>query len=284
MTGGAGSMGRLVCKCLAATGHDVTALDLASANFSELEGIERVSPLTGDLGNRTELEAALRGAECVVHLASILPPVADARPDLAEAVNVTGTRNLVDVMTKVSPSARIVFSSSVSVYGKASGNGVIAVDSPFNPDDVYSKTKAESEIIVRECGLEFVALRISGVAIPVFQEPPGAWPFLKGQEIEFVHRDDAVSAIVNAVDSAAAANNVYNISGGDSWRMTGGQFVTDYFNMIEVDVTEAAYQDTPGHFSFYKAADGPEALRYRNNPYPEYLTQLRAEIERLVAE
>jgi nucleoside-diphosphate-sugar epimerase len=277
-------MGRLVCRGLSAAGHGVTALDLASADFAGLAGIERVTPLHGDLGKPTELEAAARGADCVVHLAAILPPVADARPELARRVNVDGTRNLVEAVAKVSPSARIVFSSSVSVYGKPSGGGVITTGAPVNPDDVYAQTKAESEALVRDCGLEFVALRISGVAIPVFQEPPAAWPFLADQRIEFVHRDDAVSAIVNAAGSAGAANRVYNISGGETWRMTGAKYVADYFNMIEVDPASAVYQDEPGHFAFYDGADGPQSLRYRNNPYPEYLNQLQADIDRLMAE
>lgn len=277
-------MGRLVCKGLSTSGHDVTALDLATANFSGLAGIERVTTLAGDLGNTGHLAEAVRGADAVVHLAAILPPVADARPQLARSVNVDGTRNLVEAIARVCPSARVVFSSSVSVYGKPSGKEVITVDSPMNPDDVYAQTKAESEIIVKECGLEFVALRISGVAIPVFQEPPAAWPFLADQQIEFVHRDDAVTAIVNAVDSKAAASRVYNISGGQTWRMTGEKYVTDYFSMIEVDPGDAVYQDEPGHFAFYEADDGPESLRYRNNPYGEYLAQLQADIDRLMAE
>ncbi|HCI86483.1 MAG TPA: hypothetical protein DHV68_06520, partial [Dehalococcoidia bacterium] len=33
------------------------------------------------------------------------------------------------------------------------------------------------------------------------QEPPAAWPFLPDQKIEFVHRDDAVNAIVDGTDA-----------------------------------------------------------------------------------
>ena len=283
VTGGAGSMGQLVCATLAAAGHRVTAFDLASANFAPLEGIEGVSTVAGDLGSRTDLEAAVAGTEHIVHLAAILPPVADARPELARAVNVDGTRNLVDAVAGTAPSARIIFSSSVSVYGRPGGEAVTGADAPLNPDDVYATTKAEAEDIVRESGLEWVALRISGVAVPVFQDPPEAWPFLAGQPIEFVHRDDAVAAIAGAVDSPEAAGNVYNISGGETWRMTGAQYVADYFNMIEVDPADAVYQSQPGHFSYYDPGDGPETLGYRNNTYPDYLKQLQADIDRLMA-
>jgi nucleoside-diphosphate-sugar epimerase len=137
---------------------------------------------------------------------------------------------------------------------------------------------------VRESGLDWVALRISGVAVPVFQEPPAAWPFLADQRIEFVHRDDAVSAVTAAVSPASASRRVYNIAGGPTWRMRGSRYAGDYLEMVGVDRAEAVYQSRAGHFDWYDTRKSQTDLHYQNTSYPAYLAQMRAEIKRLMGE
>lgn len=283
VTGGAGSMGRLVCARLAADGHSVRAFDLASANFEGLP--QGVSALPGDLTSATDVNEAVKGADAVVHLAAILPPTADGLIELAQKVNVDGTQIIVDAIKTHAPNARLVFSSSVSVYGTPSTDAEISTAQTYDPDDNYAKTKAESEQIVVNAGLDSCVLRISGVSIPVFQEPPAAWPFLPDQKIEFVHRDDAVNAIVAGVTAELTdATRIVNVSGGPSWRMTGSKYVADYFGMIEVDPEAAIYQEEPGHFSWYSDEGGNAALNYQQNSYPQYLDQLQDDIDRLMEE
>jgi hypothetical protein len=92
-----------------------------------------------------------------------------------------------------------------------------------------------------------------------------------------------VNAIVAGVTTELGdSTRVINVSGGASWRMTGSQYVADYFGMIEVDLDEAIYQSEPGHFSWYADEGGNAALGYQQNPYPQYLEQLQADIDRLM--
>mgnify|MGYP001433398375 CR=1 FL=1 len=283
VTGGAGSMGRLVCGRLASEGHTIRAFDLASANFEGLP--DGVSALPGDLTSKVSLESAIENVDAVVHLAAILPPVADLQIELAQLVNVQGTEILINAMQSTNPTARLVFSSSVSVYGKPTTDDEVSTFMRYNPDDNYAVTKADSEQIVVNSGLDYCVLRISGVAIPVFQEPPAAWPFLPDQKIEFIHRDDAVTAITSAVTAElTATNRIINVSGGLTWRMKGSQYVADYFEMIDVDPAEAIYQSTAGHFAWYSDEGGNNALKYQNNSYPDYLAQLQEDIDHLMAE
>ncbi|HJP28428.1 MAG TPA: NAD(P)-dependent oxidoreductase, partial [Dehalococcoidia bacterium] len=258
VTGGAGSMGRLVCARLVADGHSVKAFDLASANFEGMP--DGVSALPGDLTSADDVGSAVDGVDAAVHLAAILPPVADQQIELAQRVNVEGTQIIVDAIKANAPTARLVFSSSVSVYGTPANDAEVTTSQSYYPDDNYAKTKADSEQIVVNSGLDSCVLRISGVSIPVFQEPPTEWPFLPDQKIEFVHRDDAVNAIIAGVDAELNdSTRIINISGGPTWRMTGSQYVTDYFRMIEVDPADAIYQSEPGHFSWYSDEGGNTA-------------------------
>ncbi len=283
VTGGAGSMGRLVCTRLTAEGHSVRAFDLASANFEALP--DDVSTHSGDLTTPSDVRSAVRGVDAVVHLAAILPPVADQQVELARRVNVVGTQIVVDAIRAHVPTARLVFSSSVSVYGVTAHDGEVATSQSYNPDDNYATTKTESEQIVVNAGLDSCVLRISGVSIPVFQEPPAEWPFLPDQRIEFVHREDAVNAIIAGVTAELdGATRVVNVSGGSTWRMTGAQYVADYFGMIEVDLEDAIYQSAPGHFAWYSEEGANDVLDYRQHPYPLYLEQLQDDIDRLMAE
>ena len=283
VTGGAGSMGRLVCSRLAAEGHAIRAFDLATANFEGLGG--GISVLPGDLTSKTDLKSAIEEVDVVVHLAAILPPTADEQVELARLVNVHGTKMLVESMKSNNANARLVFSSSVSVYGAPTVDTDVTTSLDYDPDDNYAVTKADSEQIVVNSGLDYCVLRISGVAIPVFQEPPAAWPFLPNQKIEFIHRDDAVSAITSAVTAELTAENrIINVSGGLTWRMKGSQYVADYFEMIDVDPVEAIYQSTAGHFAWYSDEGGNNALKYQYNSYRDYLAQLQGDIDHLMAE
>ena len=226
---------------------------------------------------------ACEGVDAIAHLAAILPPVAEAKPELTRHVNIDGTRVVVEAALAKSPSARIVLSSSVSVYGDTTPQGdEITVQRDTNPDDVYAASKAESEQIVVESDLDWVALRISGVAVPVFQEPPSEWPFTRDERIEFVHRDDAVSALSAALTAPNAGRNIFNVSGGPTWRMSGEKYVNDYYELVEADPAMAVYQSNPGHFDWYQSADGQAALSYQNTPYDRYLEQIQEDIMKML--
>ena len=285
VTGGAGSMGRLVTGRLLDAGHTVRVFDLPSVNYEGLEGQPNVEIARGDLTDPSDVRPACEGVDAIAHLAAILPPVADAKPELARHVNVDGTRVVIEAATAVAPGARLVLSSSVSVYGVTFPHGdEITVDRTAAPDDVYAETKAESERLVVESSLSWVALRISGVAVPVFQEPPSEWPFTADERIEFVHRDDAVSALAAALTAVGAGRRIYNISGGPSWRMPGEKYVNDYYELVEADPALAVYQANPGHFDWYASADGQAVLSYQNTSYERYLEQIREDIVRMLEE
>ena len=284
VTGGAGSMGRLVVGELRNAGKPVRVFDLPSADFSPFDSDNGVEVASGDITSPSDVAAAVDGVGTLVHLAAILPPVSEANPELTNRVNVEGTRVLLEGTRRLVPGARVVFSSSVSVYGRPAEPGrIVTAGDPMTPDDHYAHSKAESELLVRKSGLEWIALRISGVAIPIFQEPPLEWPFRPDQQIEFVHRDDAVTALVSATDPGVPTGRSHIISGGPSWRMTGARYVEDFFRLVEVDPADAVYQSEPGHFAWYDSAEGQEQLGYQDNSYGEYLGQLEANIEELLA-
>ena len=282
VTGGAGSMGRLVSENLINDGHQVNIFDLPQANYEGFDS-SKTKIFKGNL-NDSSIEESIMGVDTVIHLAAILPPTANINLELTEKVNVDGTRNLLSSIEKIDPNIHIIFSSSVSIYGKNLDNSTIHLDNPANPDDHYAKTKYDSEVLVEQSNINHTILRISGVSIPVFQEPPSEWPFLPNQKIEFIHRDDVVTSICNSVNNKEAYGQMFNISGGKSWQITGEKYVKDYFEILEVDMENAVYQKEEGHFSWYESSKSNKILQYQNNNYENYLAQIREDLNNLMGE
>jgi len=144
VTGGAGYVGSVLVRQLLADGHHVHVID--NLTF----GGHSMMPLFIDPGfsfsrvdvrDKPALEKELAGAEAVVHLAALVGfPLCKKLPDQAREVNVGGTANVVSCL---SPDARLVYASTGSNYGEV--EGICTEDTPLNPLSLYGQTKTEAE-------------------------------------------------------------------------------------------------------------------------------------------
>jgi nucleoside-diphosphate-sugar epimerase len=252
-------------------------------DYSGLEGEEGIEIVRGDITRDDSVASAVSGVSAVIHLAALLPPNSERRRELTFAVNVVGTARMVEALARANPGAPLVFSSSVSTYGDTTGTKPpVTVDNAQQALDIYAESKIAAEKALRENYANSVVLRISGIAVPVIQSPPEVWPFMAEQRIEFIHRDDVVTALCAAVSSEPAKGHVFNIAGGLSWRTTGREYVKDYFDLLEVPVEEAHFMDSPGWCDWYDTEESQRILGYQKTPYQAYLNQLKAEIEKMM--
>ena len=118
VTGAAGFVGSHVVEQLSATGRfAVIATDVAgsprAAALASLPGV-RFQP--ADLRDATAVEALLRGADSVVHLAAVRGKASDAHPRDAYDTNVGATFDLVSLAAR-HQLRRFVYGSSHLVYG-----------------------------------------------------------------------------------------------------------------------------------------------------------------------
>ncbi|MBA7557735.1 hypothetical protein ES705_50505 [subsurface metagenome] len=102
------------------------------------------------------------------------------------------------------------------------------------------------------------------------------------QRIEFVHRDDVVTALCAAARMEEAKGQVFNIAGGDTWRTTGQAYTKDFYDLLGVPIEDARFQDEPGWCDWYDTGESQHVLHYRNTSYQAYLGQLRDEIEKMM--
>jgi len=283
VTGGAGSMGKLAVKRLLEMGFSARVFDLPGLDYTELETISGAEIVKGDLMNPDSIGPAVEGVSAVVHLAALLPPASEKDRDRTFAVNVDGSCAVAEALAEKSGGAPLILSSSVSTYGDTTGDSEpVTIDHLQSPIDIYGMSKVAAEKICMDIYPATTILRISGVSVPAFSEPPEVWPFMKNQRIEFIHRDDAVTALCSAVVTKAARGKIYNISGGASWRMTGENYVADYFDLLGVPVEEAQFQAEPGWCDWYDTRESQDDLGYQNTGYAAYLKQIEKTVQELM--
>ncbi|MDE0745402.1 MAG: NAD(P)-dependent oxidoreductase [SAR202 cluster bacterium] len=285
ITGGAGSVGRQLAGMFLAEGRPVRIFDLPFMDFSGLEDEPNVEIVKGDITDKESVYEAVRNVGGILHLAALLPPASERDRDKTFAVNVEGTRNIVEALKSHGSKATLVFTSSISTYGDTSKESdPIKITQPQSAIDIYAESKIAGEKVLIGSGVNFVILRIASIAVPAFLEPPEPWPFTSDQRVEMVHRDDVADAIKSSVGTAEAVGNVFNIAGGSTWRLAGKNYVEDFFNFMGAPVEMAVYREEPGWNDWYDTVESQKILNYQNRSYDFYSGEMKTIVEEMMAE
>lgn len=167
VTGAAGFLGSSVVPGLAADGHDVVATDVREAPATD-----RVVTEIMDVRDAARVDEvfARHSPEVVVHLATVVTPGKDSDRSVEYAVDVEGSRNVVDAC-RAHGVRRIVVSSSGAAYGYHRDNPVpLRETDPLRGNDefAYSRHKRLVEEMLatereRTPHLEQVILRIGTI-------------------------------------------------------------------------------------------------------------------------
>ena len=286
ITGGAGSVGRQLVEMFSEAGSAIRIFDLPMMDFSGLEGRDGIEIARGDITDAEGVRNAVEGADAVLHLAALLPPNSERSRDITFRVNVGGTQNIITAMEQVNPDARLVFTSSISTYGDTSvEEPPVRTSHSQSAIDIYADSKIEGEKLIRESSLKnTIILRIAGIAVPAFLEPPDPWPFMEDQRVEMVHRDDVADALFASASAPGAGDRVFNIGGGPTWQLFGRDYVKDFFDVMGAPVEMATYRDSPGWMDWYDTAESQSVLRYQNRSYQRYIGEMQAIIRAMMEE
>jgi nucleoside-diphosphate-sugar epimerase len=160
VTGGAGFLGqRLAARLLdlgTLTGPDgrpraierLTIVDAVPPAAAPSE--RRVHVVTGDIADAVVLERAIdENTDAVFHLAAVVSAMAEADFDLGMRVNVDGTRLLLERCRAAGRRPRLVFASSVAVYGGDLPDPVLDSTAVL-PQSSYGAEKAIGELLVAD--------------------------------------------------------------------------------------------------------------------------------------
>ncbi len=164
VTGANGFVGGYLLAVLKDAGHQVTALVRSPAGLDQAAVHETVTiPTIDGTTDKTVLEAAFKGLDCIVHLAARVH-VMDAQldDDAFADVNVAGSACVYEA-AQAAGVKRVVFLSSVKAAGEHSGPRPLTTDDPPAPEDAYGRSKLAAEkhlgALAAGSGCKLVVLR-----------------------------------------------------------------------------------------------------------------------------
>jgi D-erythronate 2-dehydrogenase len=155
ITGGCGFLGRRLALTLLERGSDLGPIDELvlfdnAPSALPLPDDKRIRLATGDIADRETVRQLLAPvAAAVFHLAAVVSGQAEADTDLGYRVNVDGTRAVLDACRALGTCPRLVFASSLAVYGGALPPSV-GDDTPLTPQTSYGTQKAIGELLVND--------------------------------------------------------------------------------------------------------------------------------------
>lgn len=169
------------------------------------DGDNELEIIQGDLSDRDALYDATQSVDTVVHLAAVIK---SSDPNEFMNVNVHGTKNLVEACVK-NRVKRIIYVSSLDVT--------------LNETNIYGKTKAIGEDIIKNSNIDYIILRPSLIYgkgskdITLLTELINRYPLIpvvgNGEgKLQPVYVDDVCDAIVKLIESDKK-NKIYHIAG-----------------------------------------------------------------------
>ncbi|MDR7568737.1 MAG: NAD-dependent epimerase/dehydratase family protein [Armatimonadota bacterium] len=224
MTGSTGFIGSHLSALLRAHGWQVRGLVRLGRDPARLRAVG-AEAILGTLEDLSVLTRACDGCEVVFHVAAALGPNVDAQTLFR--VNVDGTENVLRAAAAARV-GRVVFTSSVAVYGESAPEGADE-DTPPHPSGPYGESKVRAEALCRrymeETELPVTILRpcfVYGPGDPYFLPTAvsvlrGGWfPVVDGGRlpVDLVHVEDVARAHLLAATAPQAAGRVYNVTDG----------------------------------------------------------------------
>lgn len=181
ITGGAGFLGQRLARQLLAQGRltdshgqlqtisELVLVDVVAAHdFNDA----RVKVVTGDIADGALMRATIDARTAsIFHLAAIVSGQAEADFELGMRINLDASRLLLDICRELGHKPKVVFTSSVAVYGGKLPD-VVQDTTALNPQSSYGAQKAIGELLLNDYSRRgFVDGRV--LRLPTISVRPG---------------------------------------------------------------------------------------------------------------
>ncbi|MFX1435320.1 MAG: NAD-dependent epimerase/dehydratase family protein, partial [Promethearchaeota archaeon] len=236
VTGAFGNVGLSTINELLKRKHQIRVFEIYNKNNKKIakKYKSKIEIIWGDIRNYSDVERAIEGYDIIIHLAAIIPPLADTNPGLAEAVNIGGTLNIINAIKKQKNKPKLIFTSSIAVYGDRRENPLIKVSDPIKPSrgDFYAISKIRAEKLIRESGVKFSIFRLTYItSINKLKMDPLMFHMPLDTCIEICDTKDVGYALVNAIECKEVWGKTFLIAGGEQCRTTYKEYIN---NMMEI--------------------------------------------------
>jgi len=236
ITGGLGFIGSNLAHRLVKHGTDVTLLDallphLGGKRANVADIAEQVRIVEGDLRDESLVADLVADSDVVYHCAAQNDRAhAGREPQMDVDINAKGTVNILDAAASADPAPRVVYTSSLAVYGRPESNPVDE-STPARPMDLYGANKRASEhycrIYYEQEGVPTTVCRLAngyGPRAPIEKGYGVQGTFvakaLRGETIEVFEPGDMIRDIVYIEDIVDALETL-----GTNDAVLGEEFV-----------------------------------------------------------
>ena len=284
LTGAFGNVGLVTLDELLKQGHQVRCFDLPSpTNQKAARACPKDTEVVwGDLRRPDDVARAVCGQDAVVHLAFIIPKLSvtglesEKCPDVAREVNVDGTRNLITALESLSPVPRLVFTSSLHVFGLTQDQTPPRTCAdPVRPTENYSQHKVTCEEMIRASRLPWAILRLAATPPLRLIMDPGMFDVPLGNRIEFIHRRDVALAVTNAVSSDEVWGRTLLIGGGPRCQFYYRDFAQQVLEASGIGMLPAqAFSTTPFATDWLDTSLSRKLLHYQRHTLQDYTAEL----------
>ena len=289
LTGAFGNIGQATLEALINRGHQVRCFDVPTKQNQEIAKQWRQSPIEiqwGDLRNLEDVRRAVADRDVVIHLAFVIPTLSatgrgsEENPDWAYEINVGGARNLIQAMKEQSPAPKLLFTSSLHVFGQTQhlppprrSTDEVA------PAEHYSRHKVQVEQLVRESGLTWAIFRL-GAAMPVRMIfDPAMFDVPLDNRIEFVHRLDVARAIANALETDEVWGQLWLIGGGPRNQYIYRDLAAKILEAMGVGMLpDEAFSTTPYPTDWLDTTESQRVLKFQQLTLEDYVAEMRAKL------
>jgi nucleoside-diphosphate-sugar epimerase len=283
LTGAFGNLGLMVIRELQRQGIAVRCTDLPSAGTRRAarahEG--RVEIAWGDIRDAAWLARQVDDVDAVIHLAGLLPPATDDRPELAEAVNVTATRQLVAELARSPRPPLLLYPSSLTVFGVTRTQPPPRrVSDPVVATDAYTRHKLVVEDHLAASSIHWVIFRI-GVSVDSRTLSADLGTLRKliavraDNRLEYVHPEDVALAMVNAVQRRdAVERRTLLIGGGPRCQVTQSVFLGTALEAAGLRWSAAHHGDDEYYTDWLDTDESQRLLDYQRHGFDDYRREM----------
>ncbi len=283
LTGAFGNVGSHVLAELTRRGHAVRCFDLPTPANKRVARRQAVAAqvVWGDVTDPAKVAEAVAGMDVVIHLAAVIPPLADEQPELARRVNVDGTVNVLAACKAQEKPPRLLFTSTLDVHGITLDKAPPRrVDDPMVATNPYTAHKIECEGLVRESGLQWAIFRFADIPVLGLRKAhPIMFDIGLENRIEALHADDAAFAVAGALDTPQVWGRVMFVGGGASCQLTYGEYLTRLMAAMGLRMLPSeAFSTLPYCTDWLDTSQSQALLGYQRHDFDSIVSAIAASL------
>jgi len=284
LTGASGMVGKKILEELIHRGLFSIRVFLRNSKknrklMSSFENNE-VEVAWGNLENPEEVIKAVENQEVIIHAAALQPSNKNYDENKVHLVNVVGTENILNAMKK-QKSSRIIYTSSISVYGDRLENPNIKITDPLikSDHDPYANSKIEAENLIKESGMDYLIFRLSyctSTEMLRFQSLMFDMPL--DTPVEIIDTRDVAKAIVNSIPLKEIWNRAFNLGGGPKCQIIFREHFNDIIEIMGFGrnlLPEEAFAKGGFHCGFYDTTEVQSLLKFQDHTLQDFYDDIR---------